>query len=51
MNAKDAIRMSIDMGQMIATGYLEDLTDEEMMHRPHPGLQSHQVAGGAPDLL
>lgn len=37
MNAKDAIRMSIDMGQMIATGYLEDLTDEEMMHRPHPG--------------
>ncbi|MFG0336225.1 MAG: DinB family protein [Maioricimonas sp. JB049] len=35
MNAKDAIRMSIDMGQMIALGYLEDLTDEEMMHRPH----------------
>ncbi|QDU37051.1 DinB superfamily protein [Maioricimonas rarisocia] len=37
MNAKDAIRMSIDMGQMVALGYLEDLQDEEMMHRPHPG--------------
>lgn len=37
MNVKDAIRMSIDMGQMVCMGYLEDLTDEEMMQRPYPG--------------
>ena len=26
----------IDTGNMISTSYLGDLTDEEMMHRPHP---------------
>lgn len=34
MNAKEALKLSIDMGDFITTGYLEDLTDAEMMHRP-----------------
>ena len=37
MDAKTAIKMSIDTGNMISTAYLSDLTDEEMMHRPHSG--------------
>jgi hypothetical protein len=36
MNTADAIRRSIEMGQRIALAYLNDLTDGEMMHRPHP---------------
>lgn len=35
MNAQQAIEANIDTAVMIATGYLEDLTDDEMMHRPH----------------
>src|SRR3954467_12885274 len=37
MNAKDAIKIGIDMGKFISTGYLEDLTDQELMHRPAKG--------------
>ena len=36
MDSKAAIKASIDMGKMISMAYLGDLTDEEMMHRPHP---------------
>lgn len=36
MDAKTAIKSSIDTGNMVSAAYLEDLTDEEMMHRPHP---------------
>jgi hypothetical protein len=36
MKTNEAIKASIDMGKMIASSYLDDLTDEEMMHRPHP---------------
>ena len=36
MEALQAIRGNIDMGKMVCMGYLEDLTDTEMMHRPHP---------------
>ena len=36
MDAKTAIKTGIDTGNMISTSYLGDLTDEEMMHRPHP---------------
>ena len=36
MNARDAIKGAIGTAQMISMGYLEDLTDAEMMHRPHP---------------
>lgn len=35
MNAIEAIKSSIGTADMIAKTYLEDLTDEEMMHRPH----------------
>ncbi len=37
MNSREAIKASIDMGKMISMAYLDDMTDEEMMHRPHPG--------------
>jgi hypothetical protein len=37
MNAKDAIRISIDAGTMVTDAYLSDLTDEEMLKRPCPG--------------
>ena len=36
MDSRAAIKASIDMGKMISMAYLGDLTDEEMMHRPHP---------------
>ncbi len=35
MNSREAIKASIDMGKLISMSYLDDLTDEEMMHRPH----------------
>ncbi len=35
MDAKTAIKSGIDSGNMISTAYLGDLTDDEMMHRPH----------------
>jgi DinB superfamily len=41
MNTKDAIRQNIDFAQMVASGYLQDLTDEEMMRRPCP--QSNHI--------
>ena len=37
MQARDALRLSIDMGKLISLAYLEDLTDAEMMKRPFPG--------------
>jgi len=35
MDTKTAIKIGIDTGNMISTAYLGDLTDDEMMHRPH----------------
>ncbi|MCA9047196.1 MAG: DinB family protein [Planctomycetaceae bacterium] len=37
MNAREAIRLNIDMAQFCCNAYLEDLTDEELMQRPTPG--------------
>jgi hypothetical protein len=37
MNAKDIIKINIDMGQFISLGYIEDLTDQELLHRPAKG--------------
>jgi hypothetical protein len=37
MNAKELAKINIDMGQFISLGYLEDLTDQELMHRPAKG--------------
>ena len=36
MNAIEAIKGGLAMGDMISMGYLGDLSDEEMMHRPDP---------------
>lgn len=36
MNANDAIKTTIETADMIAKTYLEDMTDEEMLHRPDP---------------
>ena len=58
MNSRDAIKASIDMGKMISMAYLQDLTDEEMLVRPHDGCNhikwqlghlissEHQMIGG-----
>lgn len=37
MNARDALKTSIDMGKMISMGYLGDLTDAELLKRPCAG--------------
>ena len=37
MNAKAAIKMAIEMGDMVSLPYLEDLNDAELMRRPCPG--------------
>jgi hypothetical protein len=37
MNAADAIRNSLDVGHMVTQAYLSDMTDEELMMRPHSG--------------
>ncbi len=36
MTTKDALKLCIDSGKMISLGYLEDLTDQELFHRPSP---------------
>ena len=36
MNSLDAIKNSIATADMVCGAYLEDLTDEDMMRRPHP---------------
>jgi hypothetical protein len=36
MNARDAIKLSIDGGKLITTSYLSDLSDDDLMQRPHP---------------
>ena len=35
MDSRQAIKLGIDSGNMITMAYLDDLTDEQMMHRPH----------------
>jgi hypothetical protein len=37
MKAKEAIKMAIEMGDMVSLPYLEDLNDSELMRRPCPG--------------
>lgn len=36
MNARDAIKLSIDSAKFITLEYLADLSDEDMLQRPHP---------------
>ena len=35
MNAREALKLGLNSGQMISMAYLDDLSDEELMHRPH----------------
>lgn len=37
MKANEAIKIGIDMSAMVCTPYLDDLSDEDLMRRPHPG--------------
>lgn len=37
MHAREAIKSSIDMANYIASGYLEDLSDSDLLVRPVPG--------------
>lgn len=36
MNTHEALKLAIEGGNMVCTPYLADLSDEEMMLRPHP---------------
>lgn len=37
MNSREAIKNNMDIADMVCGAYMGDLTDEEMMKRPHPG--------------
>ena len=37
MNTREGIKIGLDTGEFVSLGYLEDLTDAELLHRPHPG--------------
>ncbi len=36
MDSRAAIKLAIDAGEMVAMGYLGDLSDQDLMRRPHP---------------
>ena len=36
MNSREAIKLAIDMGDMVSMAYVQDLSDEQLMRRPHP---------------
>jgi hypothetical protein len=37
MNSRNAIKVGLDMAEFVSLGYLEDLTEKEMLHRPAAG--------------
>lgn len=37
MNSRDALKVGLDMAEFVGLGYLQDLTEAEMRHRPAPG--------------
>lgn len=37
MNAREAIKLCIDSADMVCMGYIQDLSDEDLMRRPHAG--------------
>src|SRR5262245_30352344 len=51
MNAREALKLSIDAGRMIAMSYVDDLSDADMLKRPCPGCNhvkwqmGHLIAG------
>ena len=36
MNAREAIKVGLDMAEFVSLGYLGDLTEAELLHRPAP---------------
>lgn len=36
MDSRGAIKMALEMSSFVALGYLQDLSDEQLMQRPHP---------------
>ena len=36
MNSREALQLSLESGRMVGFAYLGDMTDEELMKRPHP---------------
>jgi hypothetical protein len=36
MQTQEVIKIGIDMAHMVAMGYLDDMSDEDLMRRPHP---------------
>lgn len=36
MNVREALKLGIDMGRLVSIGYLEDLSDADLLRRPHP---------------
>ncbi len=36
MNSREAIKVGLDMAEFVSLGYLEDLTEAELLHRPAP---------------
>jgi len=64
MDPRQAIQLAIDSSHMVSMAYLDDMTDDELMHRPHPGCNhikwqlghliasEHQmIEGVAPDSM
>ena len=37
MNSRDAIKVGLDMAEFVSLGYLQDLTETELLHRPATG--------------
>jgi hypothetical protein len=37
MNARQAIKLAVDMGDMVSLPYVEDLNDADLLRRPCPG--------------
>lgn len=37
MNAREAIRLGLDMAEFISLGYVQDLSDAQLLHRPCAG--------------
>ncbi len=36
MKTSDAIKLGIEMSEMVCSPYVDDLSDEDLMRRPHP---------------
>jgi hypothetical protein len=37
MNSREALKLGLDSAEYIALAYVQDLSDDDLMRRPHPG--------------